>query len=142
MCLELKDIVLPLWNRLADEHKLPPSLEKTRLALFGDSFHFSVRAFQEGSTLGVAGWEVSRLPGLVVISRAWVHDSYKGKGIGTALAAFRVACFREMQSGDASWGACPDITMVCRTRPDNEVEHHILRKVGWTRVSAVLWELG
>jgi phosphoglucomutase len=62
------------------------------------------------------------------------------KGLGKALAAFRVRAFELMREGDATWGSCEDINMIARVAAHNEAEIHLLQDLGWKRLSREIWE--
>jgi len=138
MCEELHNSIYPyLWQQLKDNHTLPLKLTDATLNIEPRGYLlFDVRIEVPGEKFSIAGWRVVRANGLVIIENAWVRDTFRQSGLGKFFAAFRVAAFNQMRESE-----CENIEQICYVNPTNEVQIHILKAVGWERVSNKLWRV-
>lgn len=133
MCEELDSIYLRRWK----DEIFPPVLLGATLEVTGNPYTMlSARVRIPDYGYQIAGWNVHRMPALVVISNAWVAHLYQDKGIGKFLSYFRVASFKEMKADD-----CDAIEMICHCSFRNERQQHILKAVGWERLAQNIWRV-
>lgn len=143
MCIEYTDV---LRVRLLREPR-PFGFDSVRFTLdpkpngyYSQSQEFYFTDQDDRYKRHVAGFYINRMPGLVIPTNAWVVPPLRGLGIGKWLATQRVLAFDELRQTEPC--AEEHLMMLCRCKPDNEVQQHILEEVGWQRISRHVWTYG